>query len=155
MNDFFSAIQKVLPWASSLPLIPKIGVTAIIVFIAFTLVSAIWARQPDQTKDPEVLQSYNLMVKALGELNQRSDGKVVYEGNAVEPKLVPYFVPYLNIGKYVHAHPGDIPGAFETVAMNGGPDRIYINDTERLEYVVDRFFRAYESRGSQHRDAGS
>lgn len=146
------AVQKLVPWATDLPLVPKIAITVIFLLIVFIFLYLVWVPGPKTSvaDQPSVKKAYGRMVRVLARIQSRSDGQVVVDGNAIEPLHKDYYVQYLKIAEYIRANPGDIEGAYESVWENGGSGRVYTSDTQAFEAVVSGFFHEWElARGAR------
>ena len=138
-------IQKLLPWASGLPIVPKVVLTAVWVLLSFLLLYLVWVPAPQQQVEnmPGVQQSYDRMVRQLIRIKRLPSGQVLVDGQPVETRLVDYYSKYAAIADYVAHHPRDIKGAYEEVWAQGGGSRVIINETETFEAVVSGFFDEY------------
>ncbi len=147
------AIQKLIPWASDLPLIPKLSVSAVIILLAFVFLYIIWAPKPVilPQENPTVIQAYERMKRVLTKLGQTSDGTITVDGNPIEERLSDYYTNYLAIADFIANNPNDIIGAYEKVWENGGEGRVFINDTEVFETVVSAFFRSFENASNENK----
>jgi hypothetical protein len=144
--DLIDGLQKLAPWASKLPLIPKIALSAITVCLNVLFVGLIWTPPRDSTpeSDQSVMEAYLRMQKILGGL-YKTDGKITFEGRPVSPQLESYYRPYVEIATFIREHPNDIKGAYEEIWKYGGEGRTIIDDTTAFEAVVSRFFREFET----------
>ena len=140
------SIQKLAPWASGLPLFPKIAITIVVLLLGFTFLYLVWvpARQVAIYNQPEVKQAYERMSRVLSRLARLPDGTVTVDGNPVEDRLSEYYIHYISLSEYLKEHPGNIEGAYEAVWEHGGGSRVFTNDTEAFETVVAGFFHEWE-----------
>jgi hypothetical protein len=140
------SIQKLAPWLSTLPPVPKIAMTVVVLLICFVLLYVVWV--PPPTKNPanetSVKDAYARMQRVLSRLDSSGD-HVTVDGDPVAPRLQDYYKPYLAISKYVSANPGNIRGAYDKVWEHGGEGRVFTSDTEAFEAVVSRFIREWDN----------
>ena len=60
------SIQKLAPWVSGLPTVPKLAVTAIWLLLSFLFLYLVWVpTRKDVEKSAEVQQAYDRMVRVL------------------------------------------------------------------------------------------
>jgi hypothetical protein len=143
-------LQKLLPWVTGLPTVPKVIVSIIAIALTALFLVLVWAPQTasesakDPTRSPRVIQAYTRMERVLAPLAIRQDGTVVVDGDPVDKRLEEYYLPYAHIAMYIRGHPNDIKGAYEEVWNNGGEGRVYTDDTQTYEAVVSHFFRTYQ-----------
>ncbi|WP_396604583.1 hypothetical protein ACFLEY_07280 [Bradyrhizobium sp. YCK136] len=134
----FENIQKLVPWMSDLPLIPKIGTTLIVVLVTCILLYLVWVPLPTPTPadSAAVKDAYSRMVRVLSRVGGTGDA-ITVDGKPVGPAMAQYYHDYFRIGQYTTAHPGDIKGAYDIVW--GGINRTFTNDTQTFEAVVSQF----------------
>ncbi len=134
------SIQKLVPWMSDLPTLPKIGMTIVIVLVGCIVLYLVWVPLPSKSPADEtsVKDAYARMQRVLSRIGGSSD-HITVDGREVETVMVPYYRPYWAISQYISAHPGDIKGAYDNVWENGGQNRTFINSTETFEAVVSGF----------------
>jgi hypothetical protein len=139
------SVQKLIPWISNLPPIPKITMTIVVVLICFVLLYVVWVPPPSKNPADEtrVRDAYARMQRVISRLDGSSD-HITVDGIPIEPRLNDYYKSYLAIAKYISANPGNIKGAFDKIWEHGGPVRVIISDTEAFEAVVVGFFREWE-----------
>jgi hypothetical protein len=138
-------IQKLAPWITNLPTVPKITMTVVVVLLCFVLLYVVWV--PPPTKDPanetSVKEAYARMQRVLSRLGGSGD-QVTVDGDPVAPRSLDLYKPYLAIAKYVSANPDNIKGAYEKIWEHGGEGRVFSSDTEAFEAVVSRFIREWD-----------
>ena len=141
----FESIQKLLPWLTGLPVVPKVVVTAIWLLLSFLFLYLVWVPTPQHQVESTagVQQAYERMVRTLLRIKLLPSGQVLVDGQAIEPRIAEYYSKYAAIGDYVAHHPGDVKGAYEEIWAQGGESRTFINDTEAFEAVVAAFFQQY------------
>jgi hypothetical protein len=142
------SIQKLAPWMSGLPLIPKIAMTIILLLACFVVLYIVWSppKRPSPENDPGVKEAYERMVRVLARIQSLPNGEVLVDGRKVASGN---YASYLPIAKYVLENPENIKGAHEVIWQNGGESRSYTNETQGFEAVVSNFFMEWEhARGS-------
>ncbi|MEA2889035.1 MAG: hypothetical protein QOD11_3395 [Bradyrhizobium sp.] len=139
------SIQKLVPWMSDLPTLPKVGMTIIIVLVGCIVLYLVWVPLPSKSPADEtrVKDAYARMQRVLSRIGGSSD-HITVDGQEVGAVTAPYYRSYWTISQYVSAHPGDIKGAYDNIWENGGQNRSFINDTETFEAVVSGFMIAWE-----------
>jgi len=144
--DWIETLQKLVPWVSGLPIVPKIAISGIVFIIAALLLLMIWTPRPTiaPAEDPSVVEAFERMKRVLLPLKQLDDGKIMVGDEQVSKKLEQYYLDYVAIANYIRDHPEDIEGTYEVIWEHGGANRAFINDTNAFETVVSAFFETYE-----------
>ena len=100
-------IQKLAPWASGLPLFPKVAITIVILLLGFVFLYLVWV---PVYHHPEVKQAYERMSRVLSRLERLPNGTVTVDGKPVKDRLSEYYNHYVTISEYLEGHPEDIKG---------------------------------------------
>jgi hypothetical protein len=91
-------IQKLAPWITNLPTVPKITMTVVVVLLCFVLLYVVWV--PPPTKNPanetSVKEAYARMQRVLSRLGGSGD-QVTVDGDPVAPRSLDLYKPYLAI----------------------------------------------------------
>lgn len=143
--SWLEELQKILPWAQTLPVFAKIIVSFIMVLIVGLFLILVWT-PPVKTNvenNPLVVESYNRMQRVLNRLDRKGD-VIIVDGKPVSKNLQQYYEPYLNISRYIRQNPGDIKGTNEEVWNYGGLNRSYIDKTQSFEAVTSHFAITYD-----------
>jgi hypothetical protein len=140
------SIQKLVPWVSGLPTVPKLAITAVVLLLTFVFLYLVWAppRVVTPGEMPAVREAYERMRRVLSRLGTSETGRITVDGSPIEEGLEKYYSPFVAISEYVSGHPQDIRGAYEKIWEHGGAGRVMINDTEAFETVVSAFFAEYD-----------
>jgi hypothetical protein len=144
-------IQKLAPWASSLPFAPKLAISAVVILIAFVFLYLLWAPKPNilPQESPVVVKAYDRMKRVLSRIGYTENGMPTVDGKPIEERLIEYYSPYLAISEYINQNPGDIKGTYEKIWEHGGQGRVMINDTEAFETVARAFFLSFEQAAAE------
>jgi hypothetical protein len=142
----FENLQKLIPWVSNLPVIPKVAVTIVVMLTCFVLLYLVWAPPAGQNPadNKNVQDAYARMQRVLSKINNIG-GQITVDGTPIELRLEDYYKPYLAIAQYVSSNPKNMKGAYEAIWEHGGQGRVYISDTQPFEAVVSAFFREWET----------
>jgi hypothetical protein len=144
-QPMLESIQKLAPWVSGLPTVPKLAVTAIWLLLSFLFLYLVWVpTRKDVEKSAEVQQAYDRMVRVLRRITRLPNGQTLVDGRPIDAREEGYYAKYAAIADYVAQHPRDIKGTYEEVWDQGGSGRVYTDDTEAFEAVVKEFFKQYQ-----------
>lgn len=141
----FESVQKIIPWMSDLPTLPKLAVTAIVVLLACIVLYLVWVPLPvrNPTTDPNVKEAYARMQRVLSRIGGTSED-ITVDGTAVFPIHNHYYKSYWAIAQFIASHPGEIKGAYDTVWENGGRSRTFTTETQSFEAVVSAFMKEWD-----------
>lgn len=142
--SWIEEMQKIVPFAQTLPVIAKVLISLIIVLAIGLLLLLIWTppSKKDVTNNPLIVEAYTRMKRVLERLESKN-GTITVDGSPIANNLQKYYEPYIAIALYLRNNPGNIKGANEEVWNNGGLNRSYIDDTQAFEAVVSNFAITY------------
>ncbi len=141
------AIQKLVPWVSGLPIVPKLAISAVVVLLLSVFLYLVWVppREVVPAEQPAVREAYERMRRVLSRLGTSETDRTTVDGSPIEERLVEeYYKHFIAVSEYISTHPDDIRGAYEKIWDHGGAGRVMINDTEAFETVVSAFFEEYD-----------
>jgi len=139
----FESVQKLAPWVSALPVMPKIAITMAWFLVSFVFFYVVWVpvKKVEVYDRPVVKAAYERMVRVLKRITADSAGDVLVDGRVVQFR--DEYSKFAKIAEFVSSNPGDIQGAYEKVWENGGLNRSFTSDTEAFEAVVSGFAIVY------------